>query len=126
MELLHPACFASIVASSKPMLENISNKFIKKYLGESVSKQFIEACDKLDSDSANEILDKLVFELSDTSSNIVSICLSVLAHKFSDLIPALDDGMTKALSERDKVEIIAKYAPQMLSIIDESLNSQKK
>ena len=126
MELLHPAYFASIVASSKPMLENISNKFIKKYLGESTSKQFIEACDKLDFNSANEILDKLVFKLSDTSSNIVSICLSVLAHKFSDLIPALDDGMTKALSERDKVEIIAKYSPQMLSIIDESLNSQKK
>ena len=126
MELLHPACFASIVASSKPMLENISNKFIKKYLGESVSKQFIEACNDLDFNLANKILDKLVFELSDTSSNIVSICLSVLAHKFSDLIPALDDGMTKALSERDKVKIIAKYSPQMLSIIDESLNSQKK
>ena len=126
MELLHPVRFESIVASSKPMLENISNKFIKKYLGESVSKQFIEACNDSDFNSANEILDKLVFELSDTSSNIVSICLSVLAHKFSDLIPALDDGMTKALSERDKVEIIAKYSPQMLSIIDESLNSQKK
>ena len=126
MELLNPACFASIVASSKPMLENISNKFIKKYLGVSTSKQFIEACDKLDFNSTNEILDKLVFVLSDTSSNIVSICLSVLAHKFSDLIPALDDGMTKALSERDEVEIIAKYSPQMLSIIDESLNSQKK
>lgn len=126
MELLHPACFKSIVASSKPMLENISNKFIKKYLGESTSKQFIEACDKLDSNSANEILDKLVFELSDTSGDIVSICLSVLAHKFSDLIPALDDGMTKALSERDEVQMIAKYAPQMLSIIDGSLNSQKK
>ena len=108
------------------MLENISNKFIKKYLGVSTSKQFIEACDKLDFNSTNEILDKLVFVLSDTSSNIVSICLSVLAHKFSDLIPALDDGMTKALSERDEVEIIAKYSPQMLSIIDESLNSQKK
>lgn len=126
MELLHPACFASIVASSKPMLENISNKFIKKYLGESVSKQFIEACNDLDFNSANEILDKLVFELSGTSSNIVSTCLSVLAHKFSDLIPALDDGMTKALLEEDKVKIIAKYSPQMLSIIDESLNSQKK
>ena len=126
MQLLQPTCFASIVGSSKPMLENISNKFIKKYLGESTSKQFIEACNDSDFNSANEILDKLVFELSDTSSNIVSICLSVLAHKFSDLIPVLDDGMTKALSERDKVEIIAKYAPQMLSIIDESLNSQKK
>ena len=123
MELLHSACFAT---SPKPMLENISNKFIKKYLGESVSKQFIEACNDSDFNSANEILDKLVFELSDTPSNIVSICLSVLAHKFSDLIPALDDGMTKALSERDEVEIIAKYSPQMLSIIDESLNSQKK
>ena len=126
MELLYPAHFASIVDSSKPILENISNKFIKKYLGESTSKQFIEACDKLDFNSANEILDKLVFKLSDTPSNIVSICLSVLAHKFSDLIPVLDDGMTKALSERDEVEIIAKYSPQMLSIIDESLNSQKK
>lgn len=123
MELLHPACFAT---SSKPMLENISNKFIKKYLGVSTSKQFIEACDKLDFDLANEILDKLVFELSDTPSNIVSTCLSVLAHKFSDLIPALDDGMRKASLESDKVKIIAKYSPQMLSIIDESLNSQKK
>lgn len=122
MELLYSAHFASIVASSKPMLENISNKFIKKYLGESVSKQFIEACNDLDFRLANKILDKLVFELSDNSS----MCLEIFVDKFSDLIPALDDGMTKALSERDKVEIIAKYSPQMLSIIDESLNSQKK
>ena len=126
MELLYSAHFASIVASSKPMLENISDKFIKKYLSVSTSKQFIEACDKLDYNLANEILDRLVFELSDDSTNMVRLCLSVLTHKFSDLIPALDDGMSKALSERDEVKIIAKYSPQMLSIIDESLNSQKK
>lgn len=119
MELLYSAHFASIVASSKPMLENISNKFIKKYLGESVSKQFIEACNDLDFRLANKILDKLVFELSDNSS----MCLEIFVDKFSFSIPTIQDEFTKCLDEKSEVQMIAKYAPQMLSIIDESLNS---
>ena len=126
MELLHPAYFASIVASSKPMLENISNKFIKKYLGESTSKQFIEACNDSDSRLANKILDKLVSELSDNLSDMVSICLVKFVDKFSFSIPTIQDEFTKCLGEKSEVQMIAKYAPQMLSIIDESLNSQKK
>ena len=126
MELLHPARFASIVASSKPMLENISNKFIKKYLGESTSKQFIEACNDLDFRLANKILDKLVFELSDNSSDMTSMCLETFVNKFSFSIPTIQDEFTKCLDEKSEVQMIAKYAPQMLSIIDESLNSQMK
>ena len=126
MELLHSAYFASIVASSKPMLENISNKFIKKYLGESTSKQFIEACNDLDFRLANKILDKLVFELSDNSSDMTSMCLETFVNKFSFSIPTIQDEFTKCLDEESEVQMIAKYAPQMLSIIDESLNSQKK
>lgn len=126
MALLHPECFASIVASSKPMLENISNKFIKKYLGESTSKQFIEACNDLDFRLANKILDKLVFELSDNSSDVTSMCLETFVNKFSFSIPTIQDEFTKCLDEKSEVQMIAKYAPQMLSIIDESLNSQMK
>lgn len=126
MELLHSAHFASIVASSKPMLENISNKFIKKYLGESTSKQFIEACNDLDFRLANKILDKLVFELSDNSSDMTSMCLETFVNKFSFSIPTIQDEFTKCLDEKSEVQMIAKYAPQMLSIIDESLSSQMK
>lgn len=123
MELLYSAHFTSIVASSKPMLENISNKFIKKYLGESVSKQFIEACNDLDFRLANKILDKLVFELSDNSGDMTSMCLGIFVDKFSFSIPTIQDEFTKCLDEKSEVQMIAKYAPQMLSIIDESLNS---
>lgn len=119
MELLHPASFASSVASSKDCLRKIS-LIVGKYCGEDDKKEFLSACKNLDSAKANSILDKTVKELTGDSS--VSIALSVFADKFPQLNPKMSDEVTSAISEKDKVKAIDNHWKQITDIINRSGN----
>lgn len=114
MELLPPTMFASIVASNKDLLKELS-QLIKKYCGEKISKDFNQACNKLDFDLANRSLDDLIEKLTDLRS--VSLSLSEYANKFSDSIPNLDDEVHSVIGEMDKVKEIDKYYDKIKKII---------
>lgn len=115
MELLPSGKFASIVMSSKKSLTNLSI-LIDKYCGSENAIKFANACDQLDFETANRILDDTVRELSGYSS--VSIALSSFADKFPQLSPALADDVSAALSESDKVKAINNYAQRISDIMD--------
>ncbi|MBR3300883.1 MAG: hypothetical protein IKI68_05290 [Clostridia bacterium] len=114
MELLHPASFASAVASSQDRLRNVS-AIIEKYLGQDRAAGFLEACRELDFAAANNILDDLVEEL--TGYDSVYIALSAFADKFPQLFPELGNKVSEAFSEADKVKAIESYREQILTIM---------
>lgn len=118
MELLYPPSFASAVASSKESLKKIS-LIISKYCGQTQADNFLKACDNLDFSTANDILDETVKEL--TGFDSVSTALSIFADKFPHLSPQLNNKISSALSEQEKVKAIDKYAEQIIGIIDKNL-----
>ena len=115
MELLPPAIFASSVASSKESLKKISG-IILKYCGNDVAQKFQNACDSLDFDTANRILDETVEELTGIGS--VSLALSSFVDKFPNLNPKLSDEVSSASSEAEKVKAIDRYFEDISNTID--------
>lgn len=115
MELLPPAIFASSVASSKESLKRISN-IISRYRGNDAAQKFQNACDTLDFDTANRILDETVKELTGIDS--VSLALSDFADKFPNLNPKLSDDVYSASSEAEKVKAIDRYFESISDTID--------
>lgn len=115
MELLHPASFASSVASAKDSLKRIS-VIISRYCGEETANEFLIACDNLDSATSNKILDKTVEILTGYSS--VPIALSAFADKFPQLNPQLSDDISSVISEMEKVKAIDSYWKEITEIME--------
>ncbi len=115
MNLLQPTSFASVVASSKEQLKNIS-AIILKHCGQEKANAFLVACKNIDFKTANAILDETITEL--TGSDSVSIGLGSFADKFPQLSPDLGSKVSSALSETDKVKAINSYESMIINIID--------
>lgn len=114
MALLHPANFASVVASSKDSLKKISH-IIAKYCGNDSAENFMNACQKLDFTIANRILEDTIKKISDYNS--VLMALNTFADKFPQ-ISSFSNQVSSALSESDKIKIIDSYSKQIINIID--------
>jgi len=115
MELIHPASFASTVASSKESLKKISI-IISRYCGQAKADSFLDACNSLDFSTANSILDETVRELTGYES--VSVALSAFTEKFPQLSPELGNKVSSALSEAEKIKAIESYREKIINIID--------
>lgn len=114
MALLPSTSFAAAVASSKEQFKIISN-IVSKYCGKVKSVSFMNACNDLDFDTANNILDDTVTKL--TGENNVYMALSLYAEKFPRL-PSLADKLSNALSLQDKVKVIDSYRDDIIGIIE--------
>jgi DNA-directed RNA polymerase subunit F len=114
MELLQPTNFASAVASSKEQFKKIS-EIISKYCGQAEADRFLDACNRYDFLTANAILDDTVKEL--TGYDSVSIAFSAFVDKFPQLSPELDDKVSEALSESDKLKAIESYRSKILNLM---------
>ena len=117
MQLLSPITFSSSVAAAKSNLENIS-KIVGKYFGEKYKDEFINACYKFDYDKVNDLLDKTVNKM--TGENSVSTSLTLFALKLARYLPILNKEIDIALSESDKVKVIASHK-ELKEIIKQSI-----
>lgn len=115
MELLHPTRFSFVVASSKEQLKKISF-IVSKYCGKAQAENFLNACDTFDFTTANNILDDTVKEL--TGQDSVSLALNAFVDKFPQLSPDLDNKVSDATSEVDKIKAINSYRSKIINIID--------
>lgn len=117
MQLLNPTSFASIVASSKGQLKNISD-IISKYCGSTKAKEFMQAYQDIDFNTANSILDNTVKELTGFDG---PIAFSEFVDKFPQL-PELENELSKAHLESEKVKVIDRYREQIMKIIEDDKN----
>ncbi|MDE7243843.1 MAG: hypothetical protein K2O18_07695, partial [Oscillospiraceae bacterium] len=112
MELLHPASFASSVASAGDNLEKIA-RLVGKY-NKDGKEEFLNACRQLDYKTANRLLDQTVAKLSGFDS--VPVALTMFSEKFPQL-PELSKEISKALTEREKAEVLSRHADKICSIM---------
>ena len=113
MGLLHPASFASSVASAGDNLEKIAG-LVGKYCGEASARKFQSAYRQLDYNTANRLLEQTVFELSGFDS--VPEALNMFSEKFPEL-PELGRDLSQALTEPEKAKAIARHADRIWSIM---------
>ena len=117
--LLPSVIFDAIVACSGDSLQRIA-AIISKYCGSAKAESFSEACEKLDFDTANSILDETVNVL--TGEKSVSYALTLFAKKFTELSPELGHKVAESRSAADKVKIIHSYRDRIMPVIDASLD----
>ena len=116
MDLL-PTSFASAVASSKDSIKNIS-KIISKYCGQEKAEFFLDSCNNLDFSTANNILEDTVKKITGYDSCSISMALSLFAEKFPNISKELEEKMSSASFESDKIKVIESYRKQIINIID--------
>lgn len=115
MNLLEATNFTSTVAAARESLENIA-VFIEKYCNKEDAETFLSACDRNNFEMANKLLDKTIEKI--TGYDSVFTALSMFTEKFSHSIPQLEEQVSSALSEKDKIIVINRYASKMHNIMD--------
>lgn len=122
MQLLQPITFSSAVASARDDLIEIS-KLVGEYLKGDSANEFMAACDNLDYNKANELLDKTVEKMTGETSFLFAISnfLSKIAKSLTGALNGLAEKTRAAFSESDKVKVIASHYDELMKIVDNSL-----
>lgn len=115
MNLLYSASFASIVACSKDLLQRLS-EFIAAYCGSAAAQQFLAACEAQDFNTANQLLNRTVTELTGCTS--VLRALDSFAEKFPQLNPELSNQVNSELSESGKVQALDRQYDKIKQLLN--------
>ncbi len=116
MNLLNAASFAAMCIAASDTLKRISDRYIRSYENEQAVSDFDTACEQQDYKTANLILGNTIEAM--TGYDSISTAFSILADKFPELRDQINAALLNAVTEKEKVLVINRYADRMLEIID--------